>query len=368
MDAVVAHLAGTPGRGPCTDAERRCSLWLHDRLAAAGHEAFVDTHWVRPQWPASLFWHATLGVAASLVSTALPLPALILAAVLLVSWVVEASGRGSVLRLLFFRRATQVVLVEPADGISLLITANVDAPRRGLVFRDGIRRRFRRLPALSLVAAALVVVVVAAALRTAGIDEEGLGVVQFVPTVLLLFVAAVGLDIWLSTWSAGASDNASGVAAALALHERLVEGGLSRLSPGLALAGAGEAWPYGFAAHLRRDRPDRAATVVLEFGPCGAGSPVCWSRHRQIAAAGEAAEVPRHAVRRPGAAQLARSMRIPAVRVQCVDERGHVPRSRTPADTADAVDEAAIAAAVDAAEAIVRELDAELAATAATEQ
>src|SRR4051794_7969714 len=83
----VDELSTFPGRGPCTDAERRAALQLHDELREQGYEAWVETVWVRPQWAWSLFVHAGLGVAASLVSTAadLTVPALIAAAVALVS-------------------------------------------------------------------------------------------------------------------------------------------------------------------------------------------------------------------------------------------------------------------------------------------
>ena len=70
--ATAAGLARFEDRGPCTDAERRAAAWLHDELRAAGHEAWVETHWVRPQWALSLALHATLGVVASLLALAAP--------------------------------------------------------------------------------------------------------------------------------------------------------------------------------------------------------------------------------------------------------------------------------------------------------
>jgi hypothetical protein len=57
---VALHAAG--GRrarrlrwaGACTDAGRRAALWLHGVLRARGHEAWVETRWVRPQRAAAL--------------------------------------------------------------------------------------------------------------------------------------------------------------------------------------------------------------------------------------------------------------------------------------------------------------------------
>src|SRR4051794_25914965 len=152
------------GRGPCTDAERRAAGWLHDELRAAGHEAWVETHWVRPQWALALALHATIGVVASLAAPAAPLPAAIAAGLAALSMALEAAGRTSPLRWLFPRRATQNVLTVPDEGtgaappassaptvargaapVALLICARYDAPRGGLITRDGPRRLGARL-------------------------------------------------------------------------------------------------------------------------------------------------------------------------------------------------------------------------------
>src|SRR3954468_6144201 len=112
---VVEGLCGFERRGSCTDAERRAALWLHDDLRRRGHEAWVETVWVRPQWWWSLAAHAALGVAASLVCTAVPEAGLAAAVVAFASYALEVGGSGGLLGLLRFRRATQLVVVEPAD-------------------------------------------------------------------------------------------------------------------------------------------------------------------------------------------------------------------------------------------------------------
>src|SRR3954451_2195652 len=104
------------GRGPCTDAERRAAGWLHDELRAAGHEAWVETHWVHPQWALALALHATIGVVASLAALTVPLPAAIAAGLAAASMALEAAGRTSPLRWLFPRRATQNVLTGARRG------------------------------------------------------------------------------------------------------------------------------------------------------------------------------------------------------------------------------------------------------------
>jgi len=114
--AIAEGLRGFAGRGPCTDAERRAANWLHDELRSDGHEAWVETLWLRPQWALSLALHATLGVVASLVAVRAPLPALIAAGVTALSLAIEATGRAGPLRWILPRRATQNVLVAAEDG------------------------------------------------------------------------------------------------------------------------------------------------------------------------------------------------------------------------------------------------------------
>ncbi|MEA2125670.1 MAG: hypothetical protein QOI80_2452, partial [Solirubrobacteraceae bacterium] len=294
MRDVVEALTGIPDRGACTDAERRAALWLHGDLRKRGYEAWVETVWVRPQWAWSLVWHGALGVAVSLVSTAVPevgLGAILLA----VSLALELVG-VPVLSRLFYRRATQLVVVEPPGaGIKLWLVAATDAPRCGAGFRERWRRLLRRLPALWLAVASLVAVAILGALRTAGIEGGAIGAVQLVPTVLLLACAAVALDALLSDWSPGASE-AGGVAVALALHEELTRRAPARLSVGLLLCGAGATFPYGFRAWRRSEKPVPADTVIVELGPCGSGEVAWTARHPLLVAAADGRRLP---ARRP---------------------------------------------------------------------
>src|SRR5204862_155495 len=71
--------------------------------------------WVRPQWPAAWAAHAALGVVGSLLSVLLPAVGLAVLAVTLVSYALDLTGRAHLLRALFPRRATQVVVSEPAQ-------------------------------------------------------------------------------------------------------------------------------------------------------------------------------------------------------------------------------------------------------------
>jgi hypothetical protein len=365
-------------RGPCSDSERRAAGWLHDDLRANGHEAWVETHWVRPQWALSLALHATVGVVSSVLALSAPFPAAIAAALAALSMAVEAAGRTGPLRRPLPRRATQNVLTVPDEeagrDVTLLICARYDAPRGGLVTRDGPRRlaaRLRRrlggrgLGPRAWIALALAAVALCAGLRALGVEGFLLGLGQFVPTIALLCALAAAGDIVVSPVSPGAGDNAAGVGAAVALHQELTRNPPEALNPALLLFGAGEGGPPAVRAHLRRERLDRARVVVLELGPCGAGTPVYATAHPQLRAACEhAADAlggARTPLRRSSAAAAARGRRLPAAWVGALDADGIAPRSRQPSDTLEHLDPAAGEAVLDFALACVDALDAELA-------
>jgi hypothetical protein len=360
MRSVVDGVCSFAARGACTDAERRAALWLHDEVRSRLHEAWVETHWVRPRRAAVLALGCLAAVAGSLVSTASAVPGLILAAVGAVSLVVEAAGRLGPIRALFPRRATQHVLTGvPDDGVVLMITAAYDAPQRGLVLNDRWRALLRRAPPWTL-AACGVAVAAAAALRVAGDEPGWLGALQLVPTIALLVALAAAVDVALSNVSPGANDNASGVGVAVRLLEELDREPPRSLRPALLLTGAGHAVPRLAARHLRSEGLTAERVVLLDLGPCGAGRPAWAARHSQVRAAAERAAAalqlaPGQRPRQPG-------VRVPAIRIACLDERGISPRAHQEDDTPDRLDDTAMGAALDLALGVVDALDAELSA------
>src|SRR3954452_23415256 len=154
MRSVVDGLCSHTGRGACTDAERRAALWLHAELRARGHEAWVESRWVRPQRAMELALGELLAVIGSLLATAVPVAGLVVAA-LGALWMAVPLP-------VLPRRATQHVVTEmPAEGVVLAITAAYDAPKRGLVLNDRWRRY--RVPTWLPAACGGAIVAVAAA-------------------------------------------------------------------------------------------------------------------------------------------------------------------------------------------------------------
>jgi hypothetical protein len=78
--AEVRALEAFSPRPVCSDAERRLAVWAHDDLRARGHEAWVETHWVRPQLAAGLALGCALTAAGGLIAIGAPVAGLIVAA------------------------------------------------------------------------------------------------------------------------------------------------------------------------------------------------------------------------------------------------------------------------------------------------
>src|SRR5215207_10167602 len=304
-------------RAVCSDVERRAAVWAHDDLRARGHEAWMETHWVRPQRAVALALGCALAAIGGLVAIGAPIAGLVVAAVGAISVLVELSGRAGPLRMLLPRRATQVVLVapdesaagaaaaerhavdagaagaaaaerhatgavsagtaaaEPGAAAELLVVARTDVPRRGLA------ARLERVPAgLWWLALCAFAVAGAAAGRVAGADGLAIGIAQLVPTVVLLLAVGGALDAAVAPVGDGRAEDEA-LTAALALHDDLVRDPPPGIAAGLLLAG-----PDALRAHLRRERLDPARTALLHVR---AGD--VHSRHPQWLAAAENAGI-----------------------------------------------------------------------------
>jgi hypothetical protein len=300
----VEGLSGYTGRGACTDAERRAALWLHGELRWRGYEAWVETHWVRPQWAAALALGSLLAVVGSLLSTAVAVPGLVLA----------VAGAATMLARPFPRRATQHVLTGiPDEGVVLAIAAAYDVPRRGMV-----DQRWLRGPG-ALICALLIVAATAA--RVAGFEPGWLGAAQLVPTIALLVVLAAATDIALSGWAEG---DAAPATVALDLFDELSRNPPDELRPALLLVGAGTALPGSAARQLRREKLGADRVVLLELVP---GAETGWAaRHAQLRAAAERAEAAlglgpasRRGALRVSARPRPAMTRFPAIRIAAGD-------------------------------------------------
>jgi hypothetical protein len=387
---TAAGLSGFAHRGAGSDAERRAAGWLATQIESGTRAAELETFWCRPNWALANAWYALLGVAGSLLSVSSPRVggALVLSALLLV--ILDAITERSPARLLTRHRASQNVVSEPSETtkMRLIVTANYDAGRTGLVHRRfargaaaGLRRvTGGRAPGWRgwLVIAQLCLLALAVG-RDRGATGIAIGVAQLIPTVGLVLSVALLIELATADFGPSAGDNASGVAVAIALVRTLDIAPPRYLAVELVLQGAGDSTMLGLKRYLRAHR--RGVTsrnaIVLGIAPCGAGRPRWWASDgpliplrfdpsaRVLLARIAESEAHLGASPRRGRgttpALPARAAGIPAVSIGCLDDRGLVPRSHQAGDTPENLDPGAIDATLELALALIDAIDADLA-------
>jgi hypothetical protein len=281
---LISELCGFEGRGPGTDAERRAANHLAERLESGGRRAEIEPTRVHPNCALVHALHLALAVAGSLVAVAVPAAGLAIVLLAAASLYWDLHARFYLLRRLFYRRASQNVLARgrlPEAQTRIILCAHYDAARTGAVFSDASVRRAARLQArlpfspapypIVFTAMALLIGVIGA--RMAGVEGEWLGVLQIVPTVVLLAGLLPLIDIALSPIVPGANGNASGVATALSACEELDAAPPANLDLWLLLSGGGATTHEGMRAFLRAHADELAATrtFFLDIDSVGSG-------------------------------------------------------------------------------------------------
>ncbi|HWE11484.1 MAG TPA: hypothetical protein VG325_19205 [Solirubrobacteraceae bacterium] len=398
---TAAGLAAFERRGAGTDAERRAARWLAQQIGRSRREAHLETFWCRPNWALAHAWHCLLAIAGSLLMVAHATLGGVLVLAALLSVLADAlTGRSLGRRLTPEHASQNVVSPSPRRGstpaasadapppVTLIVTANYDAGRTGVAYRDVLRApvaRLKRVAArgaltpgwLGWLAVELLWLLGVAVLRMTGSGGTPVGILQLLPTAALVVELAILLELAASGFGPAAGDNASGAGVALALVRALDVAPPRNLDVELVLQGAGDGTMTGLARHLRRHRrqlqPRRA--IVLGIGPCGAGDPCWWLsdgpliplRHlarlrgmAQQVAAGAGRRVVAHRGRGVSPSLPARVRGLPALTLGCVDRRGLAPHSHQPGDVPGALDPAAMDALLEFALLLVDEIDGDL--------
>jgi len=261
----VAALAAIE-RGAGGEGERRSAEWVAERLREAGA---VDVR-LRPfRYQRTYAWAHAAHFAAGMCGG-------LAAAAAAVSYELEYSGRSQWLRrLLPAADATNVLARVPAAGErrrTLVLIAHHDAAHTGLMWDPRLVRlsrggSFATLPAVAFG--------LAVPRRTRRLGRA-----------LLVGLIALQLDVARGAVVPGASDNASGVAAALALVERWARDPLPGCEVVALFPGCEESGMGGTAAWLREQGAalDPATTLVLGLDTLGAGDPVVASAEGPLVA------------------------------------------------------------------------------------
>jgi len=385
---TVAALTGFADRGGGTNAERRAAQWLAGELAGARRTASVETFWSRPEWAPAQAWHVALVLAGSLVSIGAPTVggALTLAGIVFI--LLDALTGVSPGRRLTPERASQNVISpapDPERPVRLVVCANYDAGRMGLVYRPALRRAAAALRRATggrapgwrawLLLDAVAVLVIAV-LRHGGHPGRTVAIVQLILTAALILALALLLEQAAAHPGPAAGDNASGVGVALALIRALDVAPPLHVAVELVLTGAGDGSGAGLSRHLRaHPSPSGTDIVVLGLAASAHGDACWWTSDgslvplrfaaRLIALATTAATglpgARAHRGRGSSPALAARRLGLPAITLGGLDHRGLAPLSHLPEDRADTIDPAAADRVLQLALAVVDALDAELA-------
>jgi low affinity Fe/Cu permease len=262
LTEVAPRRAGSEG-------ERRAARHLQQRLEARGREAELEPTRVRPNFGLAHALHAGTGVVASVLAVYVPALGLVLAAAVTISAFGDLTGSFQLLRMLTPVRASQnVISRDDSDKPGLiLLVAHYDAPLTGML----LNRRLRMWPRALLIS--LTVITVCAGGRLLGIEATWFTVIQFIPTVVLIVMTALCVDVAISETAKGTADNASGVATALRLADSHANK-LEHFNLVVVLTGASAHEGLGLRAWLRRHRKelDSEATAVISIDNVARGT------------------------------------------------------------------------------------------------
>jgi hypothetical protein len=381
MIDTIRRIVSFGPRTPGSEADERTTELIAGELRAFGRSAALEEIRVRPAWHLTHALHGLVAVAGTLVSSTASAPLgvviLLLAAV---SAYGDITGRFYMARYVMPRRRTTNVhspQPRPGSGARIVVTANHDAPRTGLLWvrrrQTGTPRRRRRL--LSALAGPLdlffwtvMAALVATLVRLVLEDSTALDVVQFVLAAILLTFVMLFVDVAISDVSPAASTNASGVAAVLEVGRRLQDRAPRGIETWLVFPGAKEALSQGMRAWLREhgDEVDPRDTFFVNVDTVGRGGVhhttadgyalVFRSDQRLVRLCEELGSSP-HVWRIGTDATHAAMAGYPAITICCLDEHGRMPDFHRTTDTTERIDTASVERAADLVEQVVRRID-----------
>lgn len=283
--ADVVALCAFDARLAGSDAERRACNHVAERLRSSGRAATVEPTYVQPQWALVHLLTCLLAIIGSTIAGERPLAGFVLVLVAAISAYLDLSARHYLIRRLPFRRASQNVhtLPEEIDAPTVILCANADAPRTGLIYAGAGARLADRLGRSFPVASSgtriwfwsIALLLPALGARLAGVEAPWLAALQLPQTLILIVACFLLGEIALSPASPGANANASGVAALFEILRRLDAEPPAHLRVGAVVVGAGETTMEGMRAFVRhhRKRLDRATTWFISLESVGRGEP-----------------------------------------------------------------------------------------------
>jgi len=346
----VTELAGIE-RASATPGERVSAEWVAARLREAGAgDVALETFRYQRTWAWRHVAHHAAGLVAARVGGR---AGAALAAATAVSYELDVAGRSQwTSALLPAGEGTNVVARVPAAGEprrTLVLAAHHDAAHTGWLWsspfmRHADRRAWERSGADPMAATPEAALALIATGTRAG---------RAAGAALLLVAAALALDVARSPVVPGANDNATGVAALLALVERFAAEPLDGTEVVAVVPGCEEVGLGGMIAWLAGAQLDPAATLVVNLDTLGSGTPVVVSRETPVLGRYRDSDLawadrgairaglqrpPRFSFALPTDAIVAAGAGFTAVSISSKDREGHFPNYHLPSDTPEHVD------------------------------
>jgi hypothetical protein len=385
---TIERIVSFGSRWPGDEGDEPTVDHLAAELRAAGREVAVERIRVRPSYHVALALLAAIAVVGSVVSVSSAALGVVILLIVSIALYTDLTGRFSPIRWLTSPRDTANVSSPgtlPDATHRVVLVAHHDAAHGGLLFARRASRR-RRPSFLSRLAgrvdlvfwAAIAALAAAVGRLVSGWDTNTMSAIQFVPTVLLVLLAALLVDAALSRVVPGASDNASGVAAVLEVARRLERRPAENVDVWIVFTGAKEGFMLGMRSWLAEHGGDlhKDRTWFVNVDTVGNGEvhhvtaegfALLYRHDRRLIAACERLGSRPH-VWRLGTDGVVPLMRgYPSVTL-CALENGRIPNFHRPSDTAENVDPEAVDAAADFVEKLVRRIDGAFAQEASAER
>lgn len=281
IQADMQALAGRlHHRRPNTSMERAAAEYVHERLKPLAHTVEMDDFYSIDS-PSMVFasYYAEFTII-SLLAIWWPLIAFGYGAGVFIVYLAEFSGYRVMSRFVpQFETQNVLARVLAARPLcTIVVMAHYDSGARGGL----MPQRFRRwLPWLHRG----ILVCMLAVIASCGVEalHGGISPESYTPYVrwgaaFILLAAATALPVneWLGEPTRGANDNASGVAALLAVAERLSEQPIETADVHFVATGANNTWMSGARQFVAGHGFDRETTFYLNLDSIGIGPP-CYS-------------------------------------------------------------------------------------------
>ncbi|UFH52152.1 M28 family metallopeptidase [Spirosoma sp. KNUC1025] len=263
---------------------------------------------------------------------------------------------------------------EGGKNRKLILMAHYDTAPVSLLYSPKQQANFRLSLIISL--GFMVLAALTALLEVAGVGQPYITYLRYGFMIYFAGQAFVGtMGYWRKGYTNGASDNATGVAAALATADRLRQANLADTDIEVVLTSAEEVGMIGAYYYVQAHKKEwnRAQTLVINFDTLGAGKltiieqtgtlePI---RYNNVATQIARQLIEKEAFR--GRTQVGQwhtadfdsvwfvRNRIPVLALCALDANGQMPRIHQPDDTFGNLDLRPMETAVDLAEAVVHE-------------